>query len=402
MSEEIKKSELLKRIVLHCAKWPVIYMILGTILTLFSYIDDIFPLMRWKDTFNLSDKFGSIFIALAFITFVYNLCIFLCLHYEKKLALNHKVAAFIMSSFRKGSRIIFVLVTINVVITIINPSKSYSMFANSIIDTILIGSIGWIVIQILYAIEALLFQNMSSLTIENHVRVKALYTKMHIIRNIGTVVVVVITTAAVLMSFSSVRNIGISLLASAGFLTALVGLSAQKTLVSLFSGLQIVFAQPIKIGDIVLIEKESGIIEEITFTYVTLKLGDRRRLVVPISYFIEKPFENWSHEGHSIRNSLHFHVDYRMPIEALREEFHAILQRSPYWDGAAKKLQVCNLTDKTVEVRVQVSAATADNLSDLRAEVREKILLFMQKNYPNYFPNTRNQNIATPHEIEIS
>jgi small-conductance mechanosensitive channel len=183
-----------------------------------------------------------------------------------------------------------------------------------------------------------------------------------------------------------VRNIGISLLASAGFLTAMIGIAAQKTLFSLFSGIQIAFSQIIKIGDLVLVNNESGIIEEITFTFVTLKLGDRRRLIIPISQFVEKPFENWSRDEEGIRSSLLFYVDYRMPIEPLRDELDRILTTSEFWDKNAKKLQVANLKERSVELRIQVSAKNADDLSDLKADVREKMLAFIRENYPRYLP----------------
>src|SRR5205085_7666593 len=157
-------------------------------------------------------------------------------------------------------------------------------------------------------------------------------------------------------------------------------------LFSLFSGLQIALAQPIKIGDIVVIENETGIIEEITFTYVTMKLGDRRRMILPIHYFIDKHFVNWSHDPEGMRSSINFYVDYMMPIQPLRDHLHAILSTSKYWDGKAGKLHVAKLAERAVELRVLVSAANDDDLSDLRAEVREKILAFIRENYPAYFP----------------
>ena len=387
-----EKSHLFKRIILHSARWPVMYLLIGAIFIALSYIDMFFPLTRWKNLFNLTDNIGSIFIVFALVMFIYNIFVFICLHFEMKLNNNNKVASLIVSSVKKGSRIIFMLITINIVISLVGPSQTYLIFANNIVEIILIGAIAWVAIQVLYTIEAVLLHQMTSLTQDEYIRVKALYNKMHIIRNIGTVVIIIIACAAILMSFSSVRNIGISLLASAGFLTAIVGLSAQKALVSLFSGIQIGLSQTIKIGDVVVVDKESGIVEEITFTYVTLKLGDRRRLIVPINYFIEQPFENWSNEGLSLQSSLHFHVDYMMPIEPLRTKLDEILATSSYWDGTAKKLQVFNLSDRSVEIRIQVSAANADNLSDLRAEVREKLLEFIRENYAHHFPKVRFNN----------
>ena len=383
------KNSLLKRIILHAAKWPAVYLVVGALLCALEYVDNLFPLTHSKHLFDLTTVIGNIFIILAIVTFVYNVFVLFCLRFEKSQAEDHKIAALLISSVRKSSRIIFILIAINTIIMVAAPTQSYLIFANNIINTILIISLSWIAIQIFYTIEAVLYQYMLTLTHDDHIRIKALYTKMHIIRNIATVLIIIITIAAVLMSFSSVRNIGISLLASAGFLTAIIGLSAQKTLFSLFSGLQIALSQMIKIGDMVVIEKESGIVEEITFTYITLKLGDRRRLVVPITYFIDKPFENWSRDGNSLRSSMSLYIDYMMPLEPLRAVFDQILQNSPYWDGIAKKLQVANFTDRSIEIRIQVSAANADNLSDLRAEVREKMLEFMQINYADFFPKVR-------------
>ncbi len=383
---------LLKRTMLRAAKVSLIYLFIGILLIALADIDYLFPLRpftRWQNLFEITDKIGTIFLAVALVRFIYKLIVLLCRHYEKKLLEKHSVASLLLSSARKGLRIIYILVVINIIISLFGPSKLYLIFANNVINTIIIMSIGWITVQILYTFEAVVYQNVIKLEKKDYRRAKALYTKTHILRNVATVVIILITLAAVLMSFSSVRNIGISLLASAGFLTAIIGLSAQKTLVSLFSGLQIAFAQPIKIGDMVVVENESGIIEEITFTYVTLKLGDRRRLFIPINYFIEKPFENWSHESDSMRSSIHFHVDYMMPIEPVRNELNRILSQSDLWDGVASQLQVAELNDKTVKIRMQVSATNADKLFDLIAEVREKMLTFFQKHYPNYFPVVR-------------
>lgn len=393
---ETARPNLFKRMIFHAAKLPIFYFLLGMALTAIGYVDNIVPLTQYERLFTLTDKVGTIFIALSIITFVYNLLVMLCRVYEKKLSEKHTVAALILSSVRKGLRVIFILLTINIIILLVGPTKFYLLLANNIINTIIIGSIGWIILQILYTCEAVLYQYMMSLTRQEHLRVKALYTKMHIIRNIATVIIVTITIAAILMSFSSVRNIGISLLASAGFLTAIIGLAAQKTLFSLFSGLQIALGQQIKIGDIVVIENATGIVEEITFTYVTLKLGDRRRLVVPINYFIEKPFENWSRESDSLRSSMHLFIDYMLPISPLRSELDTILKSSNYWDGKASRLEVSNLTERSVEIRIQVSAANADDISDLRAEVREKMLEFIRENYPDQFPKVRFNTGPTP------
>jgi len=386
------KTEQMKHMTFRAARLPFIYLLLGATLIGLAYIDNLFPITEYKNLFDLTDKIGNIFIALGLITFIYKFMVLFLRHTEKKLFEKHRIASLILTSIRKSLRIIFTLAVLNITIMLIGPSQYYLIMANKVINTIIIGSIGWVAIQILYTIEAVVYEQMIALTRKDDPRAKALYTKTHIIRNIATVVIVLITIAGVLMTFSSVRNIGVSLLASAGLLTAIVGIAAQKALFSLFSGLHIALSQPIKIGDIVVIENESGIIEEITFTYVTLKLGDRRRMIVPINYFIEKHFVNWSHDPEGLRSSIVFHVDYLMPIKPLRDHLDSILAASQYWDRKAGKLQVANLTDHTVELRIQVSASNADDLSDLRAEVREKILEFIRDNYPYCFPVSRYKN----------
>lgn len=386
-------THFIHRAAFRAARFPFIYFVIGLILIALGYIDDVVSLTSWKKLFDFTDTAGRLIASLAIALFFYNFIVLSCRRIEQRLHEKHQITELILSGARKGMRVIFVLVALNIIIYIVSPTHATLGYIDSTIDVVLIGAVGWIAIQILYTFEAVLYQIMMRESEQNNARAKALYTKMHIIRNIATVIIITITVAIILMSFSSVRNIGISLLASAGFLTAIIGLAAQKTLFSLFSGIQIALAQPIKIGDIVVLDKESGIIEEITFTYVTIKLGDRRRLVVPISTFIEKPFENWSHEGDSIRSSFVIHVDYLMPIEPLREALQRIVEASPLWDGRAQKLQVANISPATVEVRIQLSAANADNLSDLRAEVREKLLNFIQTQHPEHFPKPGNASV---------
>lgn len=393
MMLERKKRNIILRMLFHAAKLPFFFILVGCLLIGLSYIDNLIPLTTRKYLFNISNLAGNVLIVMAILIFIYKLIVLMCWQYEKQLDGNHKIAALVLSNLRKGLRIIFLLIAINLLITLLGPSTFYIVLANNTIKTIIIGSIGWIVIQIFYTFEALLYQQMIRLTREENIRLKALYTKMHIIRNIATVVIIIVTVAAILMSFASVRNIGISLLASAGFLTALAGLAAQKTLFSIFSGLQIALSQTIKMGDTVVIENTMGTIEEITFTYVRLKLYDCRRLILPIQYFLEKPFQNWSQAGNTFKDTLTIHLDFMMPIEPLRTELDAILESSPHWDQITKKLQVTDIGDHSIEVSIQVSAATPDQLSDLKAEIREKLLTFIRTHYADYFPKIYSPNL---------
>lgn len=386
---ETIKSSLTKRIVVYSAKWPFIYLLMGMSLLSLSYIDDYFPFIEMKNILTYTDKLGTTLMVIAAISFFYNLSVMACLRFERLLAAKHNVATLILASVRKALRIIFVLITINILIRLLAPPKFYMLLANNIINTILIGSVGWIALRILYTFEAIIYQKMVAMNRDDYVRIKALYTKIHIIRNIATVLIIALTFAAIFMSFNSVRNIGISILASAGFLTAIVGLASQKTLFSVFSGLQIALSQPIKIGDIVVIENTNGVIEEITFTYVTLKLSDKRRMLVPINYFIEKPFENWTREADSLYGSVPFFIDYLQPIEPLREALTDILKSSPHWDNKINKIEVVNISERAVELSIKLSANSGDELGALKAEVREKLLNFMRTHFADHFPKMR-------------
>lgn len=389
---EKEKRNIIIRIILQAARLPLLYLLLSLSLIALSYVDDYFPLEKWGGLFDYANQLGSILFALAATTFIYNIIVMECSHYEKLFRDKHQITALILASLRKNLGIVFVLITLKIIIPVVIPSKFYLNLANNIINPIIICAIAWIIIQILHTFEAVIYQYMLHMTRPDQNRLNQFYTKVHIIKNIATVLIVIITLAAVLMSFSSVRNIGISLLASAGFLTAIVGLASQKTLFLLFSGVQIALSQTIKIGDIIVIENASGVVEEITFTYVILKLSDNRRLIVPINFFIEKPFENWSTELDGLRSSFSIFIDYMMPIDPLRKELDTILKNSNYWDGKAKKLETANITERGVELRVQISASNETNLAELRAEVREKLLEFMRNQYPNYFPKFHSKN----------
>lgn len=340
---------------------------------------------------------GYMIIAIATALFVYNLLVLTCLEYEKRFASkNWHIAYLIMSIVRKGAKIIFLLTSIYFAITFSGLSIFYLNIANKIFYTVLTGSIAWIVLQILGTIETFFYTYCNEKTVHDMRERKALYTKVHIIKNVIATLVIILSIAAILMVFDSVRNIGISLFASAGFLTAILGLSAQRSLGSLFSGIQLAFTQPIKLDDIVVIENELGTVEEITLSFVTLKLWDLRRMVVPINYFTDKPFQNWSRMATNLIGTIFLYVDYMLPLEPLREELKRIVKSSSAWDGEKAEIQVINFKETNVELRVLVSATTADTLSQLRLEVREKLLEFIRKNHADCFPKQRTDTIRAP------
>jgi small-conductance mechanosensitive channel len=225
--------------------------------------------------------------------------------------------------------------------------------------------------------------------VEDNLLARKHVTQVRILKRAMQILIVLLTAAAALMTFEVVRQFGISLFASAGLAGIVVGFAARPLLTSLIAGVQIAMTQPIRIDDAVVIEGEWGWIEEITATYVVIKLWDWRRLIVPLSYFMEKPFQNWTREGAAIIGSVFVHTDYTVPVARVREKLEEIAKASKLWDGAVVNLQVTDARQDTVELRALVSARNSPQAWDLRCEVREKLIAFLQQEYPHALPRTR-------------
>jgi len=214
-------------------------------------------------------------------------------------------------------------------------------------------------------------------------------TQVRILERTATAAILVVSVACVLVTFESVREYGVSLFASAGIAGLIAGLAARPVLSNLFAGIQIAMTQPIRLGDAVIVEKEWGSIEEITGTYVVVRLWDWRRMIVPLSYFIEKPFQNWTRQSPALIGSVFIHLDYTVPVARVRDELTNIVSRSKLWDGQVANLQVTDAKHDTVELRALVSAANAPAAWDLRCEVREALIAFLQREYPHALPKQR-------------
>lgn len=214
-------------------------------------------------------------------------------------------------------------------------------------------------------------------------------TQVRILKRAVQTLIVLVTVASALMTFEVLRQFGVSLFASAGIAGIIVGLAARPLLSSLIAGVQIAMTQPIRIDDAVVVEQEWGWIEEITATYVVIKLWDWRRLIVPLSYFMEKPFQNWTRETSALIGTVMVYTDYTVPVERVRERVYEIARASRLWDGAVVNLQVTDAKDSTVELRILVSARSSPEVFDLRCEMREKIIAFLQDEYPQALPRSR-------------
>jgi small-conductance mechanosensitive channel len=211
-------------------------------------------------------------------------------------------------------------------------------------------------------------------------------TQVRVLRHVVDTLIVILTVSAALMTFNSVRQYGVSLFASAGVAGLVAGLSARPMLGNLIAGIQIATTQPIRLGDEVMVENQWGRVEEITSTYVVLGLWDLRQLIVPLSYFIEKPFENWTRQSTRLIGAVSFYLDYAAPIERLREKALEIVKASPHWDGEVATFQVQDAKETLLELRALASARSSGALGDLRYEIREKMIAFLQQEYPACLP----------------
>jgi small-conductance mechanosensitive channel len=218
---------------------------------------------------------------------------------------------------------------------------------------------------------------------------RRIYTQLRVLRGVLVAFITFTSVIVLLLFLPGFRQIGAGLLASAGIAGIVIGFAAQRALGNLLAGFQIAVTQPIRLDDVVVVEGEWGRIEEITLTYVVVRIWDDRRLVLPISYFLEKPFANWTRQTSQLLGTVFLYTDYRVPIEALRTELERILEASPHWDGRVGGLVVTACKKSTLELRALMSAKDGSAAWDLRCEVREKLITFLQQNHPEALPRVR-------------
>ncbi len=223
---------------------------------------------------------------------------------------------------------------------------------------------------------------------EDNLRSRKIHTQLLYIERIFDITIGFFALIAILFTFDDWYQFGVSLLTSAGVVSVIIGLASQKYLSNLISGFQIAFTQPIRIDDAVVVENEWGWIEEITLTYVVIKIWDLRRLVVPISYFTDKPFQNWTRTTAEIIGTVNIRVDYQADIDSIREELDRTLAETDLWNGKVKVIQVTEADESYVTIRVLVSAANSPKCWDLRCLVREKLIQFLKKE-GHYIPQKR-------------
>jgi small-conductance mechanosensitive channel len=262
----------------------------------------------------------------------------------------------------------------------------------TLLDGLLHGAtvlaIAWLLVTLVMMAEDLIARRYS-IEEEDNLQARKIMTQVRILRRIAIIVIGVLSLGAVLMQYEPFRELGTGILASAGIIGIVIGVAAQRTLGNLIAGIQIAFTQPIRVDDVVIAEGEFGWVEEITLTYVVVRVWDQRRIVVPITQFVEKPFQNWTRTTSELLGTVFLYVDHTVPFDDLRTALGEIVEASEYYDGRVWRLHVTDTSEKTVELRALMSADSAPNLWELRCEVREKLIAYVQAHFPEALPRMR-------------
>jgi small-conductance mechanosensitive channel len=254
-----------------------------------------------------------------------------------------------------------------------------------------IGAVSWLAAKVLFMVEDTVLQRVR-VDVRDNRRARRVRTQLSVIRRLTAVAITVIAIAAVLMTFSTMRTYGASVLASAGLVGVVAGLAAQTTLSNVFAGLQLVFTDAVRYDDIEVVEEEWGRIEELTLTYVVVHLWDERRLVLPATYFTTTPFQNWTRSESRVTAALVLYLDPTAPIAAMRAKTRELIEANPLWDQREWVLQVTDSSEFSIQVRVTASAADASSAWDLKCDLREQLIEWLQREHPAALPRIRTEN----------
>jgi small-conductance mechanosensitive channel len=295
---------------------------------------------------------------------------------------------------KKSTRVIFPLLALVVAMPLAPLPSDLRNILQHALGLGVIASVGWGIVILTELAGNIVFARYSVDSPDN-LNARRIRTQTQVLQRIAALTVSIVTVAIMLMTFPEVRHIGVSLLASAGLAGLIVGMAARSTFSNLIAGIQVALTQPIRIEDAVVLEGEWGWIEEINTTYVVVRLWDLRRLVVPLSYFIEKPFQNWTRTTANLLGTVMIYLDYSVPVQELREELHRILETTDLWDKKTWALQVTDATEHTIQIRALMSARNGPAAFDLRCYVREKLVQFLQDRYPFALPKYRQELIGT-------
>lgn len=280
------------------------------------------------------------------------------------------------------------LLVLNIMVPFMVMAPRYINVVSRIVEILLIISFASLLVAAIKIFEDYVYHTYDLNKVDN-LKERKIRTQLQFIRKTAVAFIILITVAIILLSFDNVRKLGAGLLTGVGIGGIIIGFAAQKSLANFLAGFQIAFTQPIRIDDVLVVEGEWGRVEDITLTYVVLSIWDQRRLILPINYFIEKPFQNWTRTTSQILGTVFLYVDYSFPVDTLRTEFDRLLKDSPLWDQRVSVLQVTDSKEHTIELRCLMSAADSGKAFDLRCYIRENLLKYINQRMPESFPKTR-------------
>ncbi len=306
----------------------------------------------------------------------------------------------IMQRVRKPALAIVLITALGPVLPFVGLPEGYMASAGKAAGILWFLALGWLMVAAVYTVEDLMMLRYDISSADN-LKARRVRTQLQLLRRMAIILLMVIDAGLILSLFrdSQIWHYGAGLLASAGLASLVLATAAKSTAENMLAGLQIALTEPIRLDDVVIVEGEWGKIEEITTTYVVVAIWDYRRLVVPLTYFIEKPFQNWTRETANLMGTSFLYVDYSVPVPALRAELTRLLEGQAQWDRKVVACQVTNLSEQTMEVRCLMSARNAPDLFDLRCIVREGMIEFLQKQYPEAFPRTRFSAVSTMPQV---
>jgi small-conductance mechanosensitive channel len=316
-----------------------------------------------------------------------------------RLAINRRPSLYkTIRRTRSVTRLAFLLMAMHIVLPSLSLADAWSAHAHNILTACFVGLAGWV---------ALVGMNIASdryvarfrVDVSDNLLARKFHTQVKVLRRLAAGAIVVVTAALALMVFPEVRDFGMSLFASAGVAGIVAGLAARPVLENLLAGVQIALTQPIRLDDVVVVEGEWGRIEEINSAYVVIRIWDLRRLVVPLSYFMTHPFQNWTRATATVIGSVNLYLDYTAPVTTLRTEAERIVRTCKLWDGDVVNTQITDATESTMTLRVIASARSAPEAWDMRCEVRERLIDYIQREFPQALPRARNDQRAIQPDI---
>ena len=309
-------------------------------------------------------------------------------HLRKSLPLKSNASDVLIKQCRVPIKLLVLIIVTRMALPFLNSLPNLFSVMAQLLSLALIGVVAWLLIGVANGVGEIAL-DFYTIKVDDNLNARRIQTTVHFVKRLTMVVIIVLAATSMLMMFEKVRQIGTGLLASAGILGIVAGLAAQRSIANLLVGVQMAVTQPVRIDDVVIVEDEWGKVEEINSTYAVIRIWDERRLIVPLTYFTEKPFQNWTRTSSDLLCAVTLFVDYAVPVDSIRRYLNEILERSQCWDRKVASVQVTGATEKAMELRALMSARDASDAWNLRCEVREQLIAFIQKNFPEGFPKVR-------------